>query len=193
MGFGTFLGIFLLLVGVSILLRIFTGINIPLGRIALGVFLIYFGVRVILGSSWNIGWKHERQDREDAHTALFREGNFKPNHTDSSTQDYQIVFGRGTIDLTGLAKFQGEKPDTVEVNVVFGEAVVLLDPTIQTQIHASSVFGEARMPNGDLVAFGSMRHYFPNAAQAPEAISVLKVQGNVVFGSLRFETKPGAN
>ena len=189
MGFGLFLGIFLLLIGLSILLRIFTGIDLPLGRIALGIFLIYIGVRVLTGSSWT-SCKHEwREGLKNEHSVVFGEGTFKADAESSSkrSKQFQIVFGKGTIDLAPLAALPPEqRPESVEINVVFGEAVVLLDPATDVLIHANSAFGEARMPNGDLVAFGSMNQSYPKP-QATGALPVLKINGNVVFGSLRFK------
>lgn len=190
---GALFGIFLLLVGVSILLRVFTGINLPLGRIAVGVFLIYIGIRVLSGTHWRCWKQNCLTDPKNENTVIFGEGSFKAD-TDKQGKhgkNYQIVFGKGTIDLTNLAKLTpDQRPEAIEINVVFGEGIVLLDATTQIQIQANAAFGEARMPNGDMVAFGSMNQYFPKPDMVVGKPPVFKIHGNVVFGALRFESVP---
>ncbi|MDF1563266.1 MAG: hypothetical protein P1V51_09490 [Deltaproteobacteria bacterium] len=57
---------------------------------------------------------------------------------------YRVTFGEGFIDLTHL---DPQEPETVDVQVSFGEATVLLDPRVPYRLETSVVFGEVTRPN----------------------------------------------
>jgi hypothetical protein len=110
--------------------------------------------------------------------------------------DTSVVFGRQSVDLTGL------KVDNLSADTVFGQTVLNLAEQPAEQVEASVVFGElvVRVPRGtDLViqadtAFtgaslppGFVREdgriYSPNADRGAPA----NVKASVPFGSLRVE------
>jgi hypothetical protein len=170
-------GTFFLLLGVSILLRAFFGWNIPLVRTACALLLIYLGVRMLVGGSWRShemsgGWSVHESDR-----VIFDRGDFRFDK--DARNHYSTIFGSSTIDLTQVPA--DAKDAAVHIETVFGETKVLIDPKIPITIRVSAAFGEARMPNGDMVAFGTQTYRTPDKAE-PQ----IRIRGNVVFGSLRF-------
>jgi predicted membrane protein len=178
------LGILFLLIGLSILLKAVFHIDIPLARTGFALFIIYIGVKMLMGGfGWRSScrWEGKGEGREDA--AVFTSKDFKISESDKESKQYSVVFGSSTIDLTALPP--DRKADThVEVNTVFGEGVVLLSRKQPVQIRANAVFGEAKTPNENMVAFGTLQFESPER-KAAEA-GRLVIHGNVVFGSLRF-------
>ncbi|MGK5086563.1 hypothetical protein WDW86_03325 [Bdellovibrionota bacterium FG-2] len=153
-------------------------------RIAFAGFFIYLGVRVLVGggsqgcchfSGIKGGASHEN-------AAVFADGKFTATNTGSNK--FSVVFGKGTFDLTGISVT--DKDVSAEINTVFGEGIVLIDPKTPVKITANSVLAEARLPDQNMVAIGSLNYVSESAKTAPH---VLNIQGNVVFGSLRFVMK----
>lgn len=76
------IGVFFLLFGLSILFRVFFGWHIPVFRTFFAVFLIYFGIRMLVGGNW--GWEDGWRIK-DSQKAIFERGDFQfetgaPNH-----------------------------------------------------------------------------------------------------------------
>jgi len=170
-------GIFFLLFGISILLRIFFGWHIPIFRTFFALFLIYLGIKMLVGrsldfsSSWRI---------KTAKSVVFDQGDF---HFEKNTENhYSTVFGSSTVDLTHIPN--DASAEEIHIDTVFGETKVLIDPKTPIQIRASAVFGEAKMPEGDSVVFGTLHFKTPGAN--PQEAPRVKVRANVVFGSIRF-------
>lgn len=169
-------GIFLVLLGLSILLKVLFKIDLPVFRTLFALFFIYIGVRMLAGT---FGFRSSEKE-----TAVFSEAHFEKKD-DTSTDRYSVIFGKGTIDLTQVSLEKGDVD--VEVNVVFGEGIVRIDPKMPISLRSTAVFGEARMPDDNIVAFGELNY---NSAASKDAQRRLRVRGNVVFGSLRFIPAP---
>src|SRR5688572_18809922 len=84
---GTFIGVLIVLFGISILVREVFHIQIPFFKILFGIFLIYVGVRMIAGGFWKT---------KTSNSTVFGSSSMQ---YDSRNDDYDIVFGSGTIDL----------------------------------------------------------------------------------------------
>jgi predicted membrane protein len=175
------LGVLFVLIGGSILLKAVFHIDIPLARMAVALFIIYIGVKMLMSSFGVRGacdW-----DRNGA--ALFNSKSFKWTEGDKDSKQYSVVFGSSSIDLSSLPS--DKKEDThVEVNTVFGEGTVLLSKKIPFQIQTNAVFAEAKMPDDNMVAFGTLNYTNPD--QKAETGRLI-IHGNVVFGSLKFKYK----
>jgi predicted membrane protein len=176
------LGFLFLMIGLSILLKAVFHVDIPLVRTGLALFIIYIGVKMLLGS---FGWNHSIRDWDDDSSALFNSKNFKWESAGEGHKRYSVVFGSTVVDLTDV-KIK-EKDETVEVDVVFGEATVLLSKNTPIRVRASAVFGEAKTPDENMVAFGVLNYSSPEQKQAQNG--TLNVRGNVVFGALKFQFK----
>jgi predicted membrane protein len=165
---GVFWGIVLVLLGLSIIVRIVFNIHFPFFRILTALIIIYFGLKVLLGG---IGV------RAPKNTIFFNESNFSA--INPNNDDYSIIFGKGTVDLTNLEL--SEKNNRVYVKTAFGAGTIKISSKVPTMIKVSSAFSDARMPDGNAIAFG--KYVYKNKSYRDSA-TCLKVNANVVFGSL---------
>lgn len=170
-----FWGGLVVLAGLSIILHAI-GIRIPLFRFAFGLFLIWLGVLTILG-----GFRRTTTRRE---TVVFESGTVQGR---SDQREYNAVFGSAVFDLTGL------RPDDqrrrIEVNAVFGQARVLIDPAVPVRVEGSAVFGQARFPDDRSVSFGERTYDSPGYRGGEPALE-LKVAA--AFGQVLVEAVPAA-
>lgn len=174
---GIFWGMFLILIGLSIIVKIVFNIDIPIFRIIIGALLIYFGLQIIFGSNFlfrrRIRMRHvERQ---------YREYNLQ-----RGTNEYNIIFGRGTVDLTG--RVDATEDNLVSINVIFGSAYVYFDPHIPMQIEVNTVFGSANMPGKKFAVIGQEKFHVGDTEQDA---SFLYVEISTIFGSVELIEKTG--
>jgi predicted membrane protein len=185
-GKAMFFGVLFLLLGLSLLLKAFFGIDIPLIRTLFAIALIYIGVKMLFGPST---FRHDFK-WSDNETAVFQNRDFK---SDSSGRHYSVVFGKSTIDLTDIPTTNQTEDIFIEVNTVFGESTVYLRRATPVRIRAHAVFGEARTPDENSVAFGNLKFESATPSSTEEAPSKsqvrVNIQGSVVFGSMRFVYK----
>lgn len=164
------LGLFLLLLGLSIILKSVFHIDLPIFRTLLGAFLIYLGVKVIFGGCWsgcNWNW--------------MQEGGISTYH-ESDENEYNVVFGKGEVDLTKVDPSTQTK--AVHINSVFGNMTVHLNSDTPVVIRINGIFGQAETPDGKKISGGSYSH-FPQGNEK----RALQIQANVVFGKIRFSRK----
>ena len=177
------IGLFFLVLGLSIVLKAVFKIDFPVIRVLFGVLLIYFGIKVALGSFGLCGhcsWKSDS-------SAFFSERTFKPGVSDKDVLEYHVAFGKGVVDLTDLPASPAGK--RVHINTAFGECIVIWDHKTPIRIRANSLFGEAALPNGNTVAFGNLNYQSPSASGEAESVGAIIVEANVFMGALRFQSK----
>ncbi len=168
LGFGLIVGLLVVLLGVSIVLRAVFQIEVPLFRTALGLALVFFGAKLVFDA-----WSPSRVHAPES-AALMEGRTFAPTGaTGLGDLKYSVTLGTGTVDLTGLPA-EGP-PRRVEVDTVFGQTVIRVDPAVPYEVDASAAFGEARLPSRDATFFGSA-HY--RSGGPPH----LLLKMNVVFG-----------
>ena len=170
-----YIGIFFLLLGLSVILKAVFHIDIPVFRVVVGLFLISMGVKMVFGCS--IGSR--LCNLASTNGAVFSQQSFVAGENENGKKEYNVVFGSGTVDLTKLTTPNSEK---ITVNVVFGEGVVLYDPKQVLQIHSSAVFGNVSTPDGNNNGLGE------NDTTTGRGVP-LQVSVNSVFGSVRFKKK----
>ena len=170
MNFSIFVGMLVLLAGASILLDAIFGVHLPLVRSAVALFLIFAGVRLLVGA-----WGPRANDESHLGSALMTDMRFAPTAS-ADRLKYDVIFGRGTIDLTGMPRPQ--KPMQVEVNAIFSTAELTIDPSWPVAIEGNSAFGEVRLPGDSRAGFGSA-HYRSDTAGTP----LVTIKVNAVFGS----------
>jgi predicted membrane protein len=176
-----FFGLVVILIGLSILLEGVFHINVPLFRIALGLFLLYLGARMLLGV-FSGSDRHGSWDDP----AVFSNHSYSPSTGDGDRLKYDIIFGRGMVDLTRIAREGGAR--RVEVNVVFGSALVKIDPTVPLEVEVNSAFGDARLPDQSATALGTFRYRPPGQDKQQEP--KLRIKLSVVFGSCQVLEQP---
>ena len=175
MGFmvsGLFWGVVVVLFGVSILLRAVFHIDLPFFRVLFGLIVIYWGVCLLTN--------HNGCSSGSVKT-VFTESKVAANGSD---REFAVIFGRNTVDLSGISV----KDKTVRVKsaTVFGETVLVIDPSVPARINISSAFASATAPNGNSVALGEMSY---TTKDYKEGMNCLNIEADAVFGSLRIVNK----
>jgi len=167
-----FWGGLVVFIGLSIILRA-VGVKFPLFSFALGLFFLWLGASIIVNAV----------NRTRARGVAFDDAKVEVT---GDASEYSTVFGRSDVDLT-TTRPEGSSRK-VEVDAVFGAAVVRIDPNVPMRIQASAAFGSVRLPDGNSVAFGDM-NYQTRAFKPDSACIVLKA--SAVFGSVEIIEAPG--
>ena len=168
-----FWGFLIVLIGLSILLNAIFKISIPIFKIFFALFFIYIGLKILFGA-FGIKTTHN--------TIIFSDSKIEAKKSDNN---YNVIFGKGVIDLTNLLPL--DQNIKIEVNTIFGEGIIKINPEIPTIIKISSVFAGARMPEGSVAALGSSEY---RTKSFSESKSYLKIKADVVFGELIIIEKP---
>ena len=167
MGWGCgaiFWGVVILLFGVSIILRAVFNISIPLVRIFIAVVLIYVGIKILTGSfcCGNRNWSWHGMQHSYSGEMKFEGADLQ--------DEYSIIFGSGDIDLTKI-NTNKEKLNT-KIAVVFGSAVIKLDPDMPVKITVDTAFANAKMPGGNSAAFGKYVYKSPSFKEGEKYVSI---------------------
>ncbi|MBS4016031.1 MAG: hypothetical protein KGZ86_06325 [Candidatus Latescibacteria bacterium] len=170
---GIFWGVLIVVIGILVLIRVIFGVQIPILSLIIGLLLIYFGVRIITGMSCC------RRPR----TVVFEEKHIRGT---AAQEKYDVVFGKSTIDLTSIELKPGM--NKVEINTIFGNSIIKIDPAMPVKIRASAVFGSARLPDGSTTAFGDYT-YQTDTLKHNESKDYLLIKLDVVFGSAEIVTR----
>ncbi|GAG65211.1 unnamed protein product, partial [marine sediment metagenome] len=97
--------------------------------------------------------------------------------------EYNIIFASGTVDLSKV-KIEDEVKK-IEVNTIFADGKVVLNPDIPTLIKASSAFGELELPDKSSVIFSSQKYRIGDISTNQ---GYLEIKASAVFGKLKFIT-----
>lgn len=136
---GIFWGIFLIFLGFCAILKTVLHINISIFRIGFALFIIYIGVSMLVNGP---------RFRVEENTVLFDTRKIVIDRKG----EYNIIFGRGEIDLTSLPEQTGRR---TEINVIFGEGVIKINPEIPMRIKVNSAFAGTKLPDGNRVVMGN--------------------------------------
>ena len=126
-----FWGYALIIAGLSIVINIIFGINLPIIKIFVAGFLIYLGITILLPSKYG-------------YTSYFN--SFEPDQTTVSEdkEKYSISFGSSIIDLDYLTTLN--TPQTITIDVQFANAVVLLPKHLPLRVKANVLFATVHLP-----------------------------------------------
>ena len=162
---GIFWGTLVTILGISIIIEALFGISIPVFKILLGCWLIYWGLTFILGSSG------------------FSQCDYV-NDKNKNFMTYKVLFAQRVIDLRNLDFSQDMV--VVKIDSVFSNTIVKINPELKTKIKASSAFSNVELPDRTQVYFGSYAYKTENLKDSkPE----LKIKINSVFGRVVVEDK----
>ncbi len=164
-----FWGAVIILFGLSIILNAVFHIRIPVFSIIIALIFIYLGMKILFGS---FGIKTSKN------TVVFSTSNMK---CANKNEEYNIIFGKGSIDLSEI-ELDDEFLD-FEVNVVFGRGDVMINPAKPFIVKVSSVFSSAHLPDGNVAAIGNNTYISPGYVKGQKYISV---RADVVFGELNI-------
>ncbi|HUJ61805.1 MAG TPA: LiaF domain-containing protein [Kofleriaceae bacterium] len=173
------IGVVVLLIGLLLLFEIVTGIGLPVARIVIACVFLLVGVRFVVG-----GWSR-RAANEVVGEAVLAHRNFSQSGALERDSRFDVVLGRGVVDLTGLV--EPARDVTITIEALFGQAVVKLPTAVAYDVEGSSAFGEVRMPDRSTTAMGSLVY------RAGDHPSRLHLRVNAVFGACRLvEAAPPA-
>jgi len=164
---GIFWGVVLIALGVWFLVRHYVPVHVPVIRIIIAVLLVYVGIRVLVHGPFI----------EDRNTMVFGQSTmrFDPDHG----RDYNVIFSTGAVDLSTVS-VSGSSVHA-QVNVVFGNATLRLNPAVPARVSMSSAFGTVEAPGGRSVAFGDTVY---TTESYKEGAPALDVRATAVFGRL---------
>jgi hypothetical protein len=168
---GIFWGVVLIALGAWLLVRRFVPVHIPVVRVLAGVLLVYVGIRVL---AWGPSLR-------GGTTAAFSRTTIVAGSADRD-REYNVIFASGEVDLRSLAA--SDTGTDAQVNVIFGSAVLRLDPAAPVRVYMSAAFGSVRGPDGRTVSFGDSVYQSP-AWKA--GVPGIDVRAAAVFGQLRIE------
>lgn len=167
-----FWGVVIILIGLSIILREVFDIHFPFLRVFFGILLIYWGVKVIAGG-FNRSWNNN--------TVVFNESNID---YDNSRKEYNVVFGRSSIDLFKMP--MPTRDERIEMNVVFGSGKLIINDSIPMRVEMNTVFGNIQAPDRNKAGFGST-HY--STAAYKDGEPCIRLEANAVFGNIEIQSK----
>lgn len=105
------------------------------------------------------------------------------NYTESKNE-YNVIFGRGNIDL--FKSTAPEKNKKIEVNVIFGNGNLILNDSVPVRVEMNSVFGKVQAGNESTGGFGSS--VYTTSAFRQDG-PCLNIEANAIFGSINIENK----
>lgn len=165
-----FWGITFLLIGLFIVLNAVFGIDLPIMRILVGFFIVYLGLKFIMGPKINMEMACGGSCNPAAGKVVFSSGLAEPKNLDELRgREFSSIFGHGELDLTKTA-FENEA--RLKINSIFGSVRVFIPMDVSLIPKVNSVAGSVNLPR---------------EASAPG--KVLNVEINNVFGTTQFERK----
>lgn len=168
------IGSLFLIFGISIILKAIFKIDIPVFRTFFACFLIFMGLKMLFS---DFGWRV--RSYKDDNFAAFEDAEFK-HKANSKKSDYSIIFGNGKIDLSEV-----EEKNFIDINTIFGDVDVFINPKKIHNIKAESVFGDIRLPDGEKISFGTLKTKYPQRSGE----SQLDIRAHCVFGQIHFHEK----
>jgi len=144
--------------GVILLFEALFGISIPLFKIVFAFFLFYVGYNILSGSSCSIK---------------------KQFYCNKNWQKNTAIFGEKKFDFSQ----NSSQPEEKNLNIIFGSALLIINPEIPTRISSQTVFGSSDFPNRTTITNGS--YVYTNSTQEP----IVDISTQVIFGSLKVIEK----
>lgn len=146
MGFIIMFGIFMIVLGLGLVIRVVFNLDFPVGRLILALFIILVGVRILLGHSLDFYW-HGGSDKD----IIFGERYIDASPLDE--KEYNVIFGSANIDLTKV-DLKGEKK-TLKVNAIFGGIKIKVSKDIPLKVKGDAAFGAVNVLNEGVGGIGS--------------------------------------
>jgi hypothetical protein len=177
MGAGMFMGIFFILIGAGIVIKILFNIDFPVIKVLVAFFFVWIGLRIMFGN-FHTGFVTSEGNKHDV---VFGEKKWKSDSM--AAGEYNCVFGKAVYDLRDY-QLKGTETEYMEIHTVFGGSVLKIRKDMPVKIEANSAFAGVQMPNGNMTSFGSNK--YESAAYRPDSAH-LRIKAEVVFGGLQIE------
>lgn len=154
-----FWGGLVVLIGIGIILNSVLDMDIPIFRVLFALFLIYWGVKLLIDIRGN-------NSKQEAGVVVFDNAEYEA--TSLGQKDFSAVFGSQVIDLRHVSFPPSEK---IEVNAVFGSSKIYLPKELNVQVQQNAVFGSVE------------EHRLPTISDTSPN---LKIEANAVFGQVEI-------
>jgi predicted membrane protein len=174
MNIGIIIGVIIMLFGLSMILNVIFHIHIPVFRIALAIFFIWIGIKMLTGSA---GCKRNMH-YVDSNSVVFGNNTFTYQ---PGKNNYSVVFGNAVLDLSNVTD-STVLTDDISISTVFGESKVILPDSIPVVVHSDAAFGEVKLPDRTAAAFGSVEYRSPVFDHSRQE---LHLRTSTVFGSTK--------
>ncbi|MGF1583988.1 MAG: hypothetical protein ACFCUM_01605 [Bacteroidales bacterium] len=169
-----FWGIFLIIIGFTLLIRVIFNIDFPVMKILAGLFFILLGLKIMFGNF--MLWPLESEDNE----FIFASAKIESNELHPS---YQLIFSESRFSLGDL-QLSGEKRK-LNINSIFSGCTVYLPPDVPVNINVDAVFASVKMPGRNSPVIG--KGYYSSEGFDPD-LPHLDIVINIVFGSVVLVT-----
>lgn len=169
---GIIWGAFLILVGISIILRVTLGIKIF--GVVIALVLIFIGISILTGKHRMFHFRHKPND-------VIMEERIISESPKNNTE-YNVIFGSSVYDFRNI-DFPDNRTVRIKLNTIFGSSVVKISKNQPVSIKSDAVFGSSVMPDSNTVVFGSVTYETDSFSVAKNH---LYIEAPVVFGSLKI-------
>lgn len=161
--FSMFFGLILILFGLSIFINILFGIDIPVGRVCIGILLCYFGYHILTGHSTSWAWssRHTCSDYKNCNhstvmgdsTTILDEQSLKQKNP----FEYSTTMGAAIIDISSVypSEETSKIPHTLNISTTMGKTTIKINKTCKVTINANSSLGNVVLPDGSKICTGS--------------------------------------
>jgi len=167
------IGIVLILMGLSAIIKIAFNVDFPIFKIAFACLFIYIGVKVLMGNSFNFFG-----DKQQDEVVFFGEKTIQ--QVDDGKQ-YSVFFGGATYNLSNVQL--GDTDVHIKLNTIFGGSKLILNNNLPVRITSNTIFGGTVMPNGNSSAFGSAE--YDSDSSLTDSTAHLVIESNTIFGGLK--------
>ncbi len=168
----SFWGIFFILLGLSMVIRVLFNIHVPLIRLTLAFILIYAGIATLINRDLLATEKSFVKGEKGS--IIFNSGSINS----AQSGEYNIIFGSGTIKLRDPDIL--DKKQELNINTIFGSGILKIKESQPVMVVADSPFSSVSFPDGHSITFNS--YTYRTKAFAEDKPYVL-VKVDVVFGS----------
>ncbi|MFC2120522.1 LiaF domain-containing protein [Bacteroidota bacterium] len=175
MGFVILFGVFMILLGIGLVVRVIFHLDFPVGRFILALFIIFIGVKLLFGHRLNFV-----SHRESNNDIIFSERSIDVTSLDE--KEYNVIFGSANIDLTNI-DLEGEKK-VFTIHAVFSGVEIKVSENIPLVVTTEAVFGAVNLPKESVGGFGSSVFKSGNFdSDKPH----LYIKASSVFGGIKIK------
>ncbi|MFO7657518.1 MAG: hypothetical protein R6W78_10655 [Bacteroidales bacterium] len=173
MNWSIIIGILLVLIGLSLIMKVVFNIDFPVVRVVIALFFIYLGIKLFIGKDFNIFPKGSTDN-----AVFFGQRTIT---TIDDGMEYNIIFSRGIVDLRNFSPKENEEVH-IKLNTVFGSSEVIYNDTIPVSIKSTAAFAGTKLPDGNTTSFGSFEYN-------PDRKPLIYIESATVFGQTIFRKK----
>ena len=179
-----FWAILFLAIGVILLIQTVFKIDLPIVRIAIGLFIMYIGFKIIAGG-FGVRVNRFKVDKisTETETVFSNSNDLKVRQNDGGlNRKFSTAFGSSTLDLRDLTT--EELATEFKIENAFGRTRVLTNPATPIIAQIDSGFASVQVRDQKVGAFGEAELRTP---EYKADLPALKLKIEAAFGSVEIE------